>query len=143
MYIGKASISNLFMFLEGYETARDELGIEPTEAEMDFYENFHDFLQKRYKLRTSNSWANIILLHCGDEKEAFASFFKHLDEFTSRDKKHPLTEEKVLKSYLISSGAIDGKMESIKKRSDEVLRENNAALLNSHEPLSSESNREF
>jgi hypothetical protein len=96
MYIGKASISNLFMFLEGYETARDELGIEPTEAEMDFYENFHDFLEKRYKLHTSNSWANIILFHCGDEKQALERFFKLLDEFRSKDRTQPLTEDKDL-----------------------------------------------
>jgi hypothetical protein len=142
MYIGRASISDLFIFLEGYKTARWELDIEPTEAEMDFYEHFHDFLQKRYKLRTSNSWANIILFHCGDEKEAFASFFKHLDEFMSRDKNQPLTEEKVLKSYLVSSGAIDENTDSREKRSDELMKANNAAILASCEPLSTEPDRE-
>ncbi len=31
MYIGRASASDLFMFIVGYRTAREELGVEPTE----------------------------------------------------------------------------------------------------------------
>lgn len=46
-----------------------------------FYTNFQPWLQKRFNVRTSNSWANIILLFCRDEKEAFDCFFELLDEF--------------------------------------------------------------
>jgi hypothetical protein len=85
MYIGKASVSDLFIFLAGYKTARRELGIELTEAEKDFCENFHDFVEKKYKLHTSNSWAKIIMLYCQDEKIGLERFFKLLDEFKTRD----------------------------------------------------------
>lgn len=86
MYIGRASVSELFIFLVGYKTARRELGIELSEAEADFCNNFHDFVEKRYKLHTSNSWAKIIMLYCHDEKDGFDDFFKLLDEFKQRDK---------------------------------------------------------
>ena len=38
LYIGRPSLSDLFMFLAGYKTARRELGIEPTVEEMRFYQ---------------------------------------------------------------------------------------------------------
>lgn len=85
MYIGKASVSDLFHFLVGYEFARGELDIEPTEWENDFHENFQPWVQKKYHVSTSNSWAKIIMLHCATEKEGFEVFYKLVDEFTKRD----------------------------------------------------------
>lgn len=86
MYIGTASISDLFMFLVGYKTARRELSIELTESEAEFYEDFHNFVERKYKLHTSNSWAKIIMLYCHDEKAGFEKFFQLLSEFKKRDK---------------------------------------------------------
>ena len=85
MYLGSPSITNLFMFLVGYKTARRELGIEPTELELQFYSGFQPWIQQRFQVQTVNSWANIILLYSTDEKEAFAYFFKLWDEFLARD----------------------------------------------------------
>ena len=81
MYIGTASISNLFMFLVGYKTAFRELGIKPDEKEMKFYKEFQPWLQKRFGVETVNSWAKIILFYSVDEKEAFKYFFDLFDEF--------------------------------------------------------------
>jgi hypothetical protein len=86
MYIGRASVSDLFHFLVGYEFARGELDIEPTEWEDDFHENFQPWVQRKYHVSTSNSWAKIIMLFCHDEKAGFEQFFKLLDEFNCRDK---------------------------------------------------------
>ncbi len=86
LYIGRASVSDLFMFLVGYKTARRELGIGLTEEETDFCENFHNFIENKYNLHTSNSWAKIIMLFCHHEKDGFEDFFKLLDEFKQRDK---------------------------------------------------------
>lgn len=86
MYIGRPSVSDLFMFLVGYECARSELGIEPTESEDDFYGEFQPWLQKKLGIRTVSSWAKMIMLYCHDEKAGFESFFKLLDEFKQRDK---------------------------------------------------------
>lgn len=44
MYIGCASVSDLFIFLVGYKTARRELGIELSESEKDFTEHFHNWV---------------------------------------------------------------------------------------------------
>lgn len=104
MYIGRASVSDLFMFLVGYKTARRELGIKPSVEEMEFAEHFHDWLQQRYKVRTSNSWANIILLFTRDEKDAFEQFFKLLDEFKQRSKSLDGNAEKVIESYELVQG---------------------------------------
>jgi len=104
MYIGRASVSDLFMFLVGYKTARRELGIKPSVEEMEFTEHFHDWLQQRYKVRTSNSWANIILLFTRDEKDAFEQFFKLLDEFKQRNKSLDGNAEKVIESYELVQG---------------------------------------
>ncbi|MBW4476357.1 MAG: hypothetical protein KME54_05650 [Tolypothrix brevis GSE-NOS-MK-07-07A] len=93
MYIGHASVSDLFMFLVGYKTALRELKIESTEDEMDFYREFQPWLQQKYHVSTSNSWAKIIMLYCVNEKEGFESFFKLLDEFLARNKNlesHPI-----------------------------------------------------
>lgn len=85
-YIGQPSISIMRLFLVGYEFARSELEIAPTDSDIDFHDNFHSWIQKKYKVRTSNSWANIIMLYCLNEQEGFQSFFSSLDEFLQRDK---------------------------------------------------------
>ncbi|MDF5714327.1 MAG: hypothetical protein PUP93_10635 [Rhizonema sp. NSF051] len=86
MYIGRASVSNLFHFLVGFKTALRELGIEATKEEMDFYREFQPWVQRKYHVSTSNSWANIIMLHCANEQEEFSSFYRLLDEFQNQSK---------------------------------------------------------
>ena len=81
LYIGRPSVSDLFMFLVGYKTARRELGIEPAAEEMRFYREFHQFIEKKYNLHTSNAWAKIIMLYCLDENQGFERFFQLLEEF--------------------------------------------------------------
>jgi hypothetical protein len=80
MYIGSPSISNLFMFLCGYQHARDLLETPVTEQEEEFAE-FQPWLQKKIAVNTSASWAKIILFHSTDESHAFDSFFDLLEEF--------------------------------------------------------------
>ncbi|WP_311774849.1 hypothetical protein [Nostoc sp. 2RC] len=46
MYIGRASVNDLFHFLVGFKTALRELGVKATEEEMDFYRNFQPWVQK-------------------------------------------------------------------------------------------------
>ena len=80
MYIASPSISNLFMFLCGYQHAHDLLGTPVTEQEEKFAE-FQPWLQKRFAVNTSASWAKIILFYSIDESHAFDSFFDLLEEF--------------------------------------------------------------
>lgn len=84
LYLGKPSVSDLFMFLAGYKTARRELGIEPDEEEQRFYQEFSEFVQNTYQIKTVNSWAKIIMLSCQDEKEGFKVFFDLLNDFINQ-----------------------------------------------------------
>ena len=86
MYIGRPSISDLFMFLVGYECSRSELGIDNTEEEEDFYGEFQPWLQTKLGIKTVSSWSKMIMLYCHDEKAGFEKFFNLLDEFKERDK---------------------------------------------------------
>jgi hypothetical protein len=85
MYIGRPSVSDLFMFLVGYQCSRSELGIENTEEEEDFYGEFQPWLQKNLGIKTVSSWSKMIMLYCHDEKAGFEKFFSLLDEFKQRN----------------------------------------------------------
>ncbi|MCU0570144.1 MAG: hypothetical protein MUF49_26670 [Oculatellaceae cyanobacterium Prado106] len=85
LYIGKASITDLRMFILGYRFARSELNQPHTEAETDFYKNFQPWLQTRLNLRTSKGWDKIILFTVANETQAFDYFFQLLAEFQQRN----------------------------------------------------------
>jgi hypothetical protein len=87
IYIGKASVTELRMFIVGYRFARSELKIELAEAERDFHKNFQPWSQIRLNVRTSNSWDKILLFTVMEEKQAFQNFFQLLEEFRSRDRR--------------------------------------------------------
>jgi hypothetical protein len=88
MYIGHSSVSDLFVFLAGYKTARRELGISPTDRELLFYQGFHEFVQNFYQIHSSKSWAKIILLYCSDEIQGFERFFELLEKFETSSEYH-------------------------------------------------------
>jgi hypothetical protein len=82
LYIGRASINDLYMFLNGVNFARRQLGCPPSEEEREFRE-FQPWLQKRFTIKSSQSWSRIILFFSCDEQEAFYRFFDLLSEFVS------------------------------------------------------------
>jgi hypothetical protein len=85
MYLGRPSVSDLFMFLTGYEFARSEQGIELTDAEESFWDEFQPWLQNKLGIASVTSWAKLIMLSCHDEKAGFELFFRLLDEFSQRN----------------------------------------------------------
>lgn len=96
MYIGRPSVNDLFMFLVGYEFARSELGVEPTEQEQKFYDEFQPWLQKKLGVTTVTSWAKLIMLSCQDEKAGFDYFFQLLDEFFQSDKRSDINKAGII-----------------------------------------------
>lgn len=97
MYVGGQSIFLLEAFINGYLWARSELDIPSTERENDFFENFHNWLEKRLDARTSTkSWSSIILFRSFSEKHALENFFSLLEEFTNRNEKYESTKEEKL-----------------------------------------------
>ena len=84
MYLGYPSVNSLFMLLNGYEIARRELGVELTEEEEQFYQEFQPWLQQKLGVKSVTSWAKLIMLSCHDDKTGFEQFFKLLDEFQNQ-----------------------------------------------------------
>jgi hypothetical protein len=82
LYLGRPSVSDLFMFLNGYEFARTQLNIELTQSEERFYDEFQPWLQKKLGVTSVASWAKLIMLSWHDEKAGFEQFFQLLDEFS-------------------------------------------------------------
>jgi hypothetical protein len=85
LYLGRPSVSDLFVFLTGYEFARSEQGIELTDAEEAFWDEFQPWLQNKLGIASVTSWAKLIMLSCHDEKTGFELFFRLLDEFNQRN----------------------------------------------------------
>jgi hypothetical protein len=90
LYLGKPSVSDLFMFLNGYEFARSQLNIELTSTEEQFYDEFQPWLQQKTGVTSVTSWAKLIMLTCHDEKTGFDQFFQLLTEFTHRKSMVPI-----------------------------------------------------
>lgn len=85
-YLRETSLPHLFMFLNGYKIAKRDLRITITSEEQEFYRNFQPWIQKKLKVKTVNSWANIIQLFCINDIEAFNYFFELLAEFNQGEK---------------------------------------------------------
>ncbi len=87
LYIGNASISNLYMFLTGYQFARRQLNI-PTSIEEQEFQHFQPWLQEKFGVQTSQSWSQIILFYSANEQDAFERFFNLLHEFRQHQDEH-------------------------------------------------------
>jgi len=85
MYLGKCSITRLRAFLDGYETARAELGFPDTEQQQQL-DGFQEWIQERYQITSTHGWDSIILFFSVDEKDALDKFFKLLEEFLDQAK---------------------------------------------------------
>ena len=95
-YLRQTSLPHLFMFLNGYKIAKRDLGITITSEEQKFYRYFQPWIQQKLKIKTVNSWANIIQLFCINYREAFNYFFELLAEFNQGEKP---SEPPSLKEY--------------------------------------------
>ena len=74
LFIGAPSVSHLFMFLAGYQFSRAEQGL-PVTAEEEEFAEFQPWLQQRFGLETTASWAKILMLQAADEVGGFELFF--------------------------------------------------------------------
>lgn len=80
LYLGVPSLSHLQMFLCGYAFSRQEQGL-PLTIEEKVFEQFQPWIQQRFNISASVSWAKIILLYSADERTGFELFFELWDEF--------------------------------------------------------------
>ncbi|NJK51665.1 MAG: hypothetical protein HC936_00835 [Leptolyngbyaceae cyanobacterium SU_3_3] len=80
MFLGNCSITRLRSFLNGYCSARADLGLPLTEQEKAFNE-FQSWIQQRFHIASSQGWDRIILFHATDERAALDLFFELFDQF--------------------------------------------------------------
>ncbi|AFZ28096.1 hypothetical protein Cylst_6128 [Cylindrospermum stagnale PCC 7417] len=77
-YLGKPSITCLDAFLHGYLLARNYMGLELLDIEIIW---FQKWIPEKLELKTSHSWAAVILYYSGNERSAFYKFFDLFAEF--------------------------------------------------------------
>lgn len=92
IYLGAPSLSSLYLFLCGYAFARQEQGI-PITAEERKLEQFQGWIQQRFKISASVSWAKIILLYSTDKRSGFEMFFELWAEFVSQQRQETPDED--------------------------------------------------
>ena len=80
MFIGRKSVRDLRIWLEGYSFARGQAGLPllPDEGEFD---GFDDFVCKKYGWQDVGGWAAKIAYYYRDDGHALDEFFKLLDEY--------------------------------------------------------------
>jgi Trp operon repressor len=85
LYLSRRSIFDLQSFYKGYYVARQLLNLPATEQEREF-DNFSEWLQKKYEINTRQSWAMLILFNSHDERDALDNFFELFEEFIEQRK---------------------------------------------------------
>jgi len=99
LYLGNKSISHLQVFLDGYTFARRELKVPISNEEADF-EDFQEWIEGKFNLPDTQSWAKIILFYSADERDALERFFELFDEFVKRNSSS--TTEEVKEKSVVS-----------------------------------------
>ena len=78
MYISERSIDCLRAFLDGWVMARD-----PNRQDSEFMLGFQEWVQRRYRVGTSHSWARIIAFYSPDQPAALDKALDLLMEYSS------------------------------------------------------------
>ena len=78
-------MTDLFIFLNGYEFARSQLHVDLTAEEEQFYDEFQPWLQRKLGMTSVTSWAKLIMLSCHDEKAGFERFFHFANELIAEE----------------------------------------------------------
>ncbi|MGV0024407.1 hypothetical protein [Phormidesmis priestleyi] len=80
MFLEHRSITRLRAFLDGYSSARFDLGLPMTEQEKAF-NGFQAWIQTHFEMTTTQGWDRIILTHSTDEQDALNRFFELFEQF--------------------------------------------------------------
>jgi hypothetical protein len=91
MFLDTPSIKSLQMLMMGYNIARRDQNIPLTKQELEF-QGFQQWVQDKYNVLSSKSWATIILENSQDERDAFDKFFELFEEFTHEISKAEISQ---------------------------------------------------
>jgi len=76
MYIGGGTITHLKAFLDGWFYGKEKEIIDSH-----LLEDFQEWIQNKYNIRSTQSWDRIIVFYSTDESKALESFFQLFGEF--------------------------------------------------------------
>jgi hypothetical protein len=76
LYIRQRSIFALHVFLLGWYVRSPQMT-----SDREIMMAFQDWIQKKYRINSTQSWADIILFYSINDAEAFEKFFELFDEF--------------------------------------------------------------
>ena len=101
MFLGQCSITRLRAFLDGYMGSRSDLGLLPTQQELEFNQ-FQEWVQTRFKISSSHGWDSIILFYSADERDALNNFFELFEQFCNSENatREEMNQEKFTESNL-------------------------------------------
>lgn len=85
MYLGGRSLSCLKSFIDGWMYARGGAS-----EDLQVFDGFQRWVQQRFGINTSQSWAKIILFFSQDDSDALDSFFRLFNEY--RQKSTPIAK---------------------------------------------------
>lgn len=77
MYIGKPSLHLLQAYLNDYVAYHNETN----DPNYFFMPEFQEYIQRRFNITTTHSWANIITFYSNNDDDAFNRFYQLLEEF--------------------------------------------------------------
>jgi hypothetical protein len=99
MFLGQCSITRLRAFLDGYMGSRSDLGLPPTQQELEFNQ-FQEWVQTRFKISSSHGWDSIILFYSADERDALNNFFELFEQFCNSENatREEMNQEKFTES---------------------------------------------
>ena len=100
IFLGAPSVSGLQMFLGGYFFARHEQGLAVT-IEEEIFEGFQKWVEQRFKVQASVSWAKIILLYSANEQRGFELFFELWEEFLGEELWEKILEKELREQVLV------------------------------------------
>ena len=87
IYFESRSINNLRIYLLAYFSALPDYNIKEIFNEYDqFIVSFQRWLARKYSIKTSQNWAQIILFYSFNEQDAFDNFFKLYREYLESEK---------------------------------------------------------
>lgn len=83
LYLGQRSLSLLQAYLNGWLN-RDEDSV--TDSEL--IGEFQDWVQHKYDIKSSQSWAQIVLFYSSNEYDGLDNFFRLFEEFLGQKEGH-------------------------------------------------------
>jgi hypothetical protein len=80
MMLGRPSANNLYMFLSGFTFARKDEDVD----DFHFLGGFGQYVHDRFRISSTQSWAQIIQFYCLTEADEMALFWKLFDEYVAK-----------------------------------------------------------